>query len=127
MLWTKENNERFAAQHVQFNHDVFSNKIKFFKQPQRDDVWFLDCYVELLPTELVQIDWVVRWTIAEAKIMLGAAYKKFSSLSGPTGEFQLPGNELVQEGRDEKNDLLEEIAQGIDGNQENSAMEIYFG
>lgn len=126
-LWMKENHERYSAHAVDFNHDHLTHNLMLMNTPKKDEIWFLDCYVENNPEDLVGIDWIVRWTIAEAKIMLGNAYRKFSTLSGPTGEFGLHGAEFIADGNAEKEALLGEIEAGVDGASENAAVEIIIG
>lgn len=53
--------------------------------------------------------WLRDWGIAESKIMLGFAYRKYSSIVGPQGGTTLPGNELVSEGTQEKEELRQKL------------------
>ena len=117
-LWLKEQHERYAAHGVQFNHDPFKNTITLFNRPKADEIWFLDCYLELEPEDYIEIPWIVDWTIAEAHLMLGKAYQKMSSLPGPTGDFQLPGRELIDEGNRMKEQLIEQLKDGIGGSDD---------
>lgn len=125
-LQLAETRTRYSAYEVQFNHDKFQNKLRVFKPAEKDGVWLLDSYRDLLDTEYQQIDWVIRWTIAEAKEMLGMAYRKFANgLPGPMGEAGLNGDAYIQEAKQEKEQLLEDILNYTDG--ESDFMEIRFG
>lgn len=99
---------------VAFNHDQMNNTIKLLSK-YSGNVVLLDAYSDLEDDEYMRIDWVIRWTIAEAKHMLGMAYRKFSGIAAPTGEASLSGSEYIQESKEEKQELLEEIDNYVDG------------
>lgn len=71
--------------------------------------------MELGDDHYASIDWIVRWTIAEAKQILGQAYRKFQSVAGPTGEVSLNGDSLISEAQQEKEALLMDIENFVDG------------
>lgn len=120
-----ERMRRIAAYEIQFHHDKFRKTLTFLKRPEVNTKWLVECYTNLTDDEYRQIDWILRWTVAEAKHMLGMAYRKFSSLPGPTGETSLSGSEYIQEAKEEKEQLLEDILNFVDG--ESDYMEIRFG
>lgn len=60
---------------------------------------------------------VEKWAMAESKIKLGYSYRKFGSIPGPGGGLTLPGNELVQEGKEEKEKLEQELLDFLYGNE----------
>ena len=120
-----ERQRRYMSYDTQFIHRKFNNQIEFLKTPERETIWFLECYANLSDDEYRELDWIVRWTIAEAKQMLGMAYRKFSSLAAPTGETQLDGASLIQEAQQEKEELLLEIENLVDGDVD--LIEIRFG
>lgn len=109
-----DNLKRLTAHEPQFIHDRLNNTIKFLKLPGANENWFLECYLNLTDEEYMDMDWIQRYTVAELKHILGSAYRKFQSLDGPTGQTSLPGSELVQEGIEEKRELLEEIKNFVD-------------
>lgn len=124
-LQTLERSRRYGAYDAQWTHDKFRNTITFLKTPQRSEVWFLECYRELSDDEYRDVLWVQEWALAEAKSMLGIAYRKFSSLAGPTGDISLSGDQLIQEATQEKERLFEEINMMTDGAED--YVEITFG
>ena len=107
--------EKYMATDVDFNYDPFKHTISIMKAPLRDEVWLVELYTNLEDSEYMDILWIQNWTIAEAKIMLGTAYRKFSSLPSPDGTVSLDGGSLIQEGKEEKLALLEEIENYTDG------------
>lgn len=124
-LSTLERSRRYGAYDSQWNHDQFKNTIKFLKKPETDTVWFLECYRDLTDTEYMDVLWIKEYATAIAKGMLGLAYRKFSSLPGPTGEVSLSGDQLVSESEQEKQRLIEDINNYVDGDVTYS--EITFG
>jgi hypothetical protein len=111
-----EEMKRYAATDVDFQIDKFRHEVTFFNTPQQNETWFVEVYEDLTDDEYSDIDWIVRWTLAESKIILGNAYRKFGgSIPGPSGVISLPGAELIQEGAQEKVDLLQEIEDMTDG------------
>lgn len=106
---------RYAANYVQFNYNRFRNTLKIVNLPKVDEKWVVDCFLSMEDEELMEIPWIQDWALAECKQMLGRAYSKFSNISGPTGDFSLDGRELIQESREDKDRLLEDISDYVDG------------
>lgn len=104
-----ETHQKYFLHDVQFEHDEIRNKIRFLSSPMGKSVWVLDCFFDLEDEEYMEIDWIVRWTVAECKKMLGQGYRKFSGLAAPTGEVALAGSEMIQEAKQEQDELLLEI------------------
>jgi hypothetical protein len=115
LLHKVERNQKYFAYEEQMIHDEFNSTLTILSQPRADGIWFLECYKNLEDHEYMEVDWIFRWTVAECKILLGQAYRKFSSLAAPTGEVSLDGNTLVQEGKDEMREMREELENGGDG------------
>lgn len=124
-LQLAEERNKYAVHEVQFEHDPFNNTLTVLKPAEVSANWLLDCYRRLSDEELQQIDWVINWTVAECKIMLGMAYRKFDNLPSPTGQTSLNGQSYVDEGKREKEELLEQIDMMTDG--ANDFVEIKFG
>ena len=97
------------------DYDPFKKLVHIVSNPSVNGIHLLECWVELEDEEYYDIDWIMRWTIAEAKQILGTAYKKFSSLPGPTGQTSLNGDSYISESKSEKEELLEEIQNYTDG------------
>lgn len=117
---------RYMAYDVQFDHDEHRGSVHFLKPPEvESQFWLLECYSNLTDEEYMDNLWIQSWTAAEAKEMLGSAYSKFPSLPGPDGPVSLDGRSLKDEAKQEKERLLEDILNGVDGSD--SAWEITFG
>lgn len=107
--------QKYTAFDVQFNHDIHRDSITFLKNPNRKEIWLLEVYTNLTDEEYMDVLWIQEWALAEAKIMLGNAYRKFSQLPSPDGSISLDGNGMIQEGNQDKERLLQEILDGVDG------------
>lgn len=114
-LHRMERHRKYFAYDEQIIHDEFNHTIQLLKEPRADQVWYLECYKNLEEHEYMKLPWIFDWTLAECKILLGQAYRKFSSLPSPSGEVSIDGASMVQEGQEEKRRLLEQAENGGDG------------
>lgn len=103
------------AYETQFIWKKRNNQLTLLNAPKVDETWMLEVYADLSDAEYEDLIWIRNYTIAELKIILGRAYRKFSALSTPTGETSLDGEQLVSEGKEEQIILLENIGDYIDG------------
>jgi hypothetical protein len=60
---------------------------------------------------------VSKYAMAESKITLGNAYRKFSAIPGPGGGLTLPGDALVAEGREEIEKLEQDVLDYLYGGE----------
>lgn len=120
-----DNNKMYTAEEPNFRFNRRSNTIYLFNPPSVDRKWVLEVYRQSTDEEYQNNLWILNWTIAECKQILGRAYRKFGSLPSPTGESQLDGDTLVQEAQREKELLLEEIDNFVDGDPD--GMGVYIG
>lgn len=111
--------KKYSSFHRQWIHHYRSNKIEFLKAPHANERWFLEAYTSYTNEEFMNMTWIQRYTIAECKCILGRAYRKFSTLSTPAGDIQLDGSDLVQEGTQEKEELIEEMKNFVDSGRPN--------
>ena len=125
MLGQIERYKRMFAYDTQFIHDKFKNKLTLLNKPRGDATWFMEAYLNLEDEEYEQINWIRRFALADAKQTLGQAYRKFSGIAAPTGEVQLDGATMIQEAKQEKEELLQEIQDMVDG--DGDYVEITFG
>lgn len=94
-----------------------TQQLQLLKAPTANDVWFLHCYTYPPDLDLWNFLWTQEWTIAECKHILGLAYNKFSQVQGPAGEIQLPGKDLIEEAKDMKKELLDNINDYTDADE----------
>jgi len=103
------------AYETQFIWKKRTNELTLLDAPKADETWMLEVYADLADEEYEDLIWIRNYTVAELKIILGRAYRKFSALSTPTGETSLDGEQLVAEGKEEQLILLENIGDYVDG------------
>jgi len=105
----------YIANDTDFIWKKRNNSLTLLDTPKTDGTWLVECYADLSDAEYEEVLWIRNFTIAECKIILGRAYRKFQSLTTPTGETSLDGEQLVQEGKDEQERLIESIGDYTDG------------
>lgn len=110
-----ENLEIYTANATPYHFDRIGKTIKLLDVPTVSENWILDTHTSLTDNEYRDKIWIYDWSLSELKITLGRAYSKFSSLSSPTGETSLDGQTLIQEGREDQVQLLEDIKNHVDG------------
>lgn len=107
---------RYSSHDVDFIHDKHSSSIRLLQPPRGDQRYILEVYRSLDDEEYMDMIWIQNWSIAEAKKMLGMAYRKFSSLPSPDGSsVSLGGDQLIQEANEEMRMLKEDVDNQISG------------
>jgi hypothetical protein len=107
--------DRRRVTDVIFHYNPFNKKLILEQQPVGDETWLLHAYSTMTDEIYREMFWIQDWALSELKIILGMAYRKFSSLNTPAGDNSLPGTELIQEGRDDQARLIEDIKNFVDG------------
>ncbi|MBG24114.1 MAG: hypothetical protein CMF22_11765 [Idiomarinaceae bacterium] len=116
LLGKMESWRRLMNFDVSFQHDKHRSTLKVNQKPYVDEKWFIECYASLTDDEYREMIWIQDWALAEAKIILGTAYRKFSGIPDPTGSsVSLGGDQLIAEAQQEKERLLEDILNGVSG------------
>jgi len=110
-----ENINIFFSHDTQFIWKKRNSTFELLDMPIVSETWFLEVYADLSDAEYRDLIWVQQYSLAECKTILGRAYRKFSTLTTPAGEASLDGDALVNEGKEEKITLLENISDYVDG------------
>jgi len=110
-----ENLDIYYVNNLPFDYNKRTNTLKILKTPKVSETWMIETYDNSTDDEYRDMLWIQEWALAELKIMLGTAYRKFSALSAPTGETSLEGSTYVAEGREDKERLLFDITNHVDG------------
>lgn len=100
---------------TQFIWKKRTNTLTLLDNPKLGENWVVEVYADLTDAEYEEVIWVRNYTMAEAKIILGMAYRKFQSLTSPSGETSLSGDAMIAEGKEEQLLLLETIGDYVDG------------
>jgi hypothetical protein len=128
-----------------YSFQINNNKIKIFPAPDSDDatkqVWFQyyiqdelndvnSSYTEdkvsdpsNVPFTFIKYytingpgrQWIRKYTLALAKELLGIIRSKYASMPLPNGEVTMDGEALKGEGREEKDQLLTELKEFLEG------------
>jgi hypothetical protein len=61
------------------------------------------------PDILESDDWIRRYSVSSSKIMLGTIRRKFSGFAAAGGQASSDGSDLINEGKQEQTDLMQEI------------------
>lgn len=110
-----ESLDLYMAKSAQFIWKKRNNELTLLEPPVVDETWLVEVYADMADDEYRDMIWIQNFSLAEAKIILGRAYSKFQSITTPTGETALNGDQLIQEGVAEKEFLLENIKDFVDG------------
>lgn len=105
--------EQILASRVNYFWNPSEKKLFIYNNTGRDEVFLIvaDCHRsdrELL-NDVNVYPWLLSYTSARCKMILGEARSKFQSLAGPTGGVTLNGSELKQEAVAEMEKLEKEI------------------
>lgn len=104
---------------ISFRFNKKNNTIFIDQAPRSNESALLECYLTPDDNELVEHYWIRDWALSVCEIALGRAYSKFSEVRTPTGTSQLPGNDLIQSGKDRQKELLDDLTDGWIDQQDN--------
>jgi hypothetical protein len=91
--------------------------VRNIHSPEQVMLWVYNYRPEdLLLNDPYARPWLRRYTVAMCKIMLGEARSKFGSIAGPQGGTSLNGDAMKVEGQTEIDNLLLELANGVEQN-----------
>jgi len=109
---------RMFGRDLMFTWNAATKKLFVHRRFTSDEEVVLHVYMtkteDVLLRDPYAKPWIRAYATACAKIMLGEAYSKFSSLAGPQGGISLKGDALKTEGAAEKEKLEAELLQFID-------------
>jgi hypothetical protein len=106
--------------HILFNWHPSRHRLDIMRRPQAVETVMLWVYAtrpdELLISDTYARPWLVRFTTAQAKVMLGEARSRFGTFVGPQGGTTLNGDALKSEGQMEMDNLLLELSNQVEQN-----------
>jgi hypothetical protein len=111
---------RMFGFHIMFNWHPTRHRLDILRKPVANETVMLWVYAHR-PDELILSDtyarpWLVRFTTAQAKVMLGEARDRFGTFIGPQGGTTLNGAALKAEGQQEMDALLLELSNQVEQN-----------
>jgi hypothetical protein len=102
-----------------FRWDSRTNKLMIIRHQQVNEDVLLKTYMKVSEDGLItgrySGPWIRSYALAQAKLILGQAYEKFSSIPGPNGAITLPGATLKAEAAAEITDLENQLNTYQDG------------
>lgn len=106
--------------HIMFNWHPTRHRLDIMRKPVAKETVMLWMYVHR-PDELILSDtyarpWLLRFTTAQCKVMLGEARSRFGTFVGPQGGTTLNGDALKAEGQQEMDNLLLELSNQVEQN-----------
>jgi len=107
----------YTVAYSQYTFNRRTQTLTLMKPPSATDIWFIHAFTFPADVDLYNLLWVQEWMLAECKDTLGHAYQKYSTIQGPAGDISLPGAALIQEAKDMKTELLQNIADYTDGDE----------
>lgn len=113
LLQYQETLDRVFAREIVFtyrpeNHTLTLTQVPRFDECVAIEVSVLRSYNELLDNHFCR-DWLQKYTLAELRVMLGEKYSKFATTPGAQGGTVLKGNELKQQGEQDKVLLVDDL------------------
>lgn len=110
---------QYMAHDIDFEYNQQMGIIRFLNMPIKDEEWVVECYMDMSDEQYMDVSWIIDWTIAESKKILGSAYRKFSGVPSPDGSsVQLNGGQIIQEAEQDMQRLTEDIQNGLSGDTE---------
>lgn len=115
ILNLKETLARYTIKEIPYTFNRFTRQMRLLGIPKRDTIWFLRAMTTPPDDQLRDILWIQEYAHAEALHILGMAYRKFQTLPSPTGESSLSGDSMIQDAKEMKEKLMDDIANYVDG------------
>jgi hypothetical protein len=104
--------------HILFSWHPTEHRLQIMRRPVAKESVLLWVYAhrpdDVLLTDPYARPWLLRFTTAQAKIMLGEARSRFGTFVGPQGGTTLNGMEMKNEGQAEQDALFQELANQVE-------------
>lgn len=105
---------------MNFTFNPHTKKITFIRDPKGTGepvlLWAYNVRPELaLLTDFQISPWIRNYAYAAAKVIIGEAREKFTTIAGPQGGTSLNGAQMKAEGQAEIDKLLEDLKMFVDG------------
>lgn len=110
---------RMFGRDINYHYNTVTKKLTIIRRILAEENVLL-WVTKVKPDEMILQDpfarpWVRSYTLAMCKGMLGEAYSKYSQVIGPQGGFQLKGDSLKSDSKEEIEKLEQEILNYVDG------------
>lgn len=110
---------RMFGREINFNYNHVTHTLTLHRDVRgREDIlmWAFHMKPDIqLFNDYMCYPWLRDWALAEAKIILGRIRGKISAIPGPNGPINLNGDALIQEGKQEHQELIDQLKRNVDG------------
>jgi hypothetical protein len=91
--------------------EFIGDKIRIFPGRITTEISQVGILYGKIPTpDIIETDdWIRRYSVSSAKIMLGTIRRKFSGFAAAGGQGSSDGSDLINEGKQEQTDLIQEL------------------
>lgn len=107
------------GEHIMYTWKPSSKELKLIRKIKANETLLLWVYTERsdedLISEVYAQDWILRYSCAQAKMILGEIRGKFNTIVGPQGGTTLNGDKLKDEAKVEMDLLESELSEYMDG------------
>ena len=104
--------------HIMFSWHPTEHRIDLVRRPVGKETVMLWVYEhrsdELLLSDPYSRPWILRFTTAQSKVMLGEARSRFGTFVGPQGGTTMNGDALKAEGQSEMEALITEVKNSVE-------------
>lgn len=113
---------RMFGYHYTFLWNGMTRKLKINRNLRSEEEEIVLWIYNYIPEEMLIQDtyagtWIRSYALAQAQLMLGKAYERFTSLAGPNGGVTLNGAQLQQDAKETIDKLEEEIKKYSEGSK----------
>lgn len=109
------------GEHLMFNWRPNEKRLEIIRNIRGAETVLLWVYLQRTDEDIIQDTyarrWIIDYSVAVAKTMLGEGRGKFSQIVGPQGGTTLNGSELKNEGFQERERLERELMELVDGGE----------
>lgn len=110
---------RMFGREINFNYNPVTKNLTLHRDVRGPEDVMLWAY-HFRPEENLFADyqcgpWLRDWALSESKIMLGRVRGKISAIPGPNGPINLNGDALIQEGKQDQTQLIDDLRRRVDG------------
>lgn len=118
--WQEQAGKMFGF-FLNFHWEPATKKLEIIRRPLGNEtvlLWIHNAKPEsILLQDVYSKPWLRDWSIAECKMMMGNAYRKYNNIAGPAGGTTLPGDQLMSEAKEEFEQLRQKLRDFEDGSQ----------
>jgi hypothetical protein len=110
---------RMFGEHIMFEFDEGEGKLHLWRTLRGDETVMLECSavksIDRLLKNSAAYKWLMQYTEAGVRMILGEKYSKLATIPGPQGGTVLKGSDLIATGKEMKEQLIQDLLDSTDG------------